>query len=53
MSDQMSDTIRSAINNSGKRLPTIAKITGVAISALSEFIDGADMHLTTASTIAA
>ena len=53
MSEEMSNTIRSAIRNSGKRLPIIAKITRVAISALSEFIDGADMHLTTASTIAA
>jgi len=53
MSEEMSNTIRSAIRNSGKRLPTIAKITGVAISALSEFMDGADMHLTTAAKIAA
>ena len=53
MSEEMSNTIRSAIRNSGKRLPTIAKITGVAVSALSEFMDGVDMHLTTASKIAA
>jgi hypothetical protein len=53
MSQEMSETIRSAIQNSGKRLPTIAKRTGVAVSALTEFMDGADMHLTTASRIAA
>jgi hypothetical protein len=53
MSEEMSSTIRSAIQNSGKRLPTIAKKTGVAVSALTEFMDGADLHLTTASKIAA
>ena len=52
MSQELSDTIRSEIHSSGKRLPTIAKKTGVALSALSEFMDGADMHLTTASRIA-
>ena len=53
MSEEMSSTIRSAIQNCGKRLPTIAKQTGVAVSALSEFMDGADLHLTSASKIAA
>ena len=53
MSQELSQTIRSEIHSSGKRLPTIAKKTGVALSALSEFMDGADMHLTTASRIAA
>jgi hypothetical protein len=53
MSQELSDTIRSEIHSSGQRLPTIAKKTGVALSALSEFMDGADMHLTTASRIAA
>ena len=53
MSEELSSTIRSAIQNSGKRLPTIAKKTGVAMSALTEFMDGADLHLTSASKIAA
>ena len=53
MSQELSDTIRSEIHSSGKRLLTIAKNTGVALSALREFMDGADMHLTTASRIAA
>ncbi len=53
MSHEISETIRTAIQNSGKRLPTIAKKTGVAVSALTEFMDGADMHLTSASRIAA
>jgi lambda repressor-like predicted transcriptional regulator len=53
MSEEMSDTIRSAIHKSGRSLPTIAKKTGVAVSALSEFMDGADLHLTSASKIAA
>ena len=53
MSHEISETIRTAIQKSGKRLPTIAKKTGVAVSALTEFMDGADMHLTSASRIAA
>ena len=53
MSQELSDSIRCEIHSSGKRLPTIAKKTGVALSALREFMDGADMHLTTASRIAA
>ena len=53
MSHEISETIRTAIQNSGKRLATIAKKTGVAVSALIEFMDGADMHLTSASRIAA
>ena len=53
MSQELSDTIRSKIHSSGNRLSTIAKKSGVALSALSEFMDGADMHLTTASRIAA
>jgi hypothetical protein len=53
MSHEISETIRTAIQNSGKRLATIAKKTGVAMSALTEFMDGADMHLTSASRIAA
>jgi hypothetical protein len=53
MSHEISETIRTAIRNSGKRLVTIAKKTGVAVSALTEFMDGADMHVTSASRIAA
>jgi len=53
MSQELSETIRTAIQNSGKRLPTIAKKTGVAVAALTEFMDGADMHLTSASRVAA
>jgi hypothetical protein len=53
MSEEMSSTIRTAIQNSGKRLATIAKKTGVAVSALTEFMDGADIHLTSATRIAA
>jgi hypothetical protein len=53
MSQEISETIRTAIQTSGKRLATIAKKTGVAVSALTEFMDGADMHVTSASRIAA
>jgi|SRR5688572_20096677 hypothetical protein len=53
MSQELSDTIRCEIHSSGKRFSTIATKTGVALSALSEFMDGADMHLTSASKIAA
>jgi hypothetical protein len=52
MSQELSNSIRSEIHSSGKRLPTIAKKAGVTLSALSEFMDGADMHLTSASKIA-
>jgi hypothetical protein len=53
MSEELSNTIRAAINGSGKRLPTITKETSVDVSALTEFMDGADIHLTTASKLAA
>ena len=52
MSEELSNAIRVAINASGKRLPTIAKKTNVEVSALTEFMDGADFHLTTASKLA-
>lgn len=52
MSEELSNTIRSAINSSGKKLPTVAKKADVKLSALTEFMDGADIHLTSASKLA-
>jgi hypothetical protein len=51
MSEELSNTIRAAINSTGKQIPAIAKETGIEISALTEFMDGADIHLTTASRL--
>jgi hypothetical protein len=53
MSEELANTIRAAVNSSGRQLPAIAKETGVEESALTEFMDGADIHLTTATKIAA
>jgi hypothetical protein len=53
MSEELSNTIRAAIHSCGKRLPTIAKKSGVEASALTDFMDGADIHLTSASKLAA
>jgi predicted transcriptional regulator len=53
MSQEFSDMIRSAINPSEERLATIAKETNIPLSALQEFMDGADLHLTSATKIAA
>jgi hypothetical protein len=52
MSEELANTIRAAVNGCGKRLPTIAKKADVELSALTEFMDGADIHLTTASKLA-
>jgi hypothetical protein len=53
MSQEFSDMIRSAINASNERLATLAKETNIPLSALREFMDGADLHLTSATKIAA
>jgi predicted transcriptional regulator len=53
MSKELADTLRITIRKSGLPLLTIAKESGVAVSTLSEFMDGADMRLKTASKIAA
>ena len=53
MSQELSDMIRSAINASKERIATIAQETNIPLSALREFMDGADLHLTSATKIAA
>ena len=53
MSEELANTIRSAITSSGKKLPTVAKKAGVDVEALTDFMDGADIHLTSESKLAA
>lgn len=53
MAKELAEVLRVAIRKSGQPLLTIAKGTGVGVATLSEFMDGADMRLATASKIAA
>lgn len=53
MPKELADTLRDAIRKSEIPLLTLAKATGVAVSTLSEFMDGADMRLRNASKVAA
>jgi len=53
MAKELAEMLRDAIRKSGEPLLTIAKATGVGVSSLSEFMNGADMRLANASKIAA
>jgi len=51
MSEDLASEIRNAVSQSGIPLVTISKDTGVEVATLTDFMDGADVHLTTAQKI--
>lgn len=53
MPQDLAEVLRAAIRKSELPLLTIAKETGVGVATLSEFMDGADMRLATATKVAA
>lgn len=52
MTKDLADTLRKAVDKSGRTLMDLSEKSGVPLSSLSEFMSGQDMRLKNASKLA-